>query len=163
MPTATRLPPILAAGLLAIAMGPAHAQSVDRPLSEILQQAESRGTISMVERERGYWEIVSCDNRGRCTEHRHDPATGHELRSRARAVKAETLPPPDAQPLSAIVASLEERNLGNITEIDFDDGEWEIDVRTGSGRSKRDRIELHVDPVNALITECSGRGNCPGR
>lgn len=164
MPTAIRSPRILAVAALVLATTfHVQAQSAERPLSQILQQAESRGTISMVERERGYWEIVSCNARGECSEHHHDPATGRELRHLARAVKADAMPPPDAQPLSAIVASLEERNLGKITDIEFDDGEWEIDVRSGSGRSKRDQIELHVDPANALITECRGRGRCPQR
>lgn len=155
---------ISATCLLTIAiLLPAQAQSSRKPLSEILQLAESRGTISMVERERGHWEVVSCNTQGECTEYHHDPETGRELRNRARTAKADALPPADAQPLSAIVASLEERNLGNITDIDFDGGEWEIDLRTGSGRNKRDQIELHVDPRNAQITECSGRGSCPGR
>ena len=115
------------ASITTIAAQPA-ASAGDRPLSSILQSIEKEGIVSSVERERNRWEVLVCQRRGSCSELYLDPVTGKELR-RQREASFDRLPPADAKPLSAIVTSLEQRNLGNIVEIDFDDRRWEIDVQ----------------------------------
>ena len=142
----------LGASLSAAAVTPAGEQ----PLSSILQSVEKEGIVSSVERERNRWEVLVCQRRGSCQELYLDPVTGKELR-RQRETTFDRLPPADAKPLSAIVASLEQRNLGNIVEIDFDDRRWEIDVQPEEGR----RLELYVDPVSGAITRCRGGAGCP--
>lgn len=142
----------LGASLSAAAVTPASEQS----LSTILQSVEKQGIVSSVERERNRWEVLVCQRRGSCHELYLDPVTGKELR-RQREASFDRLPPPDAKPLSAIVAALEQRNLGNIVEIDFDDRVWEIDVLPEEGR----RLELYVDPVSGAITRCRGGAGCP--
>ena len=143
------------ASMAAIAAQPA-ASAGDRPLSSILQSIEKEGIVSSVERERNRWEVLVCQRRGTCQELYLDPVTGKELR-RQRETTFDRLPPADAKPLSAIVTSLEQRNLGNIVEIDFDDRRWEIDVQPEEGR----QLELYVDPVSGAITRCRGGAGCP--
>ena len=142
----------LGASVVAMAVTPVG----DKPLSAILQSVEKQGTVSSVERERNRWEVLVCQRRGSCSELYLDPVTGKELR-RQREASFDRLPPADAKPLSAIVTSLEQRNLGNIVEIDFDDRRWEIDVQPEEGR----RLELYVDPVSGAITRCRGGAGCP--
>ena len=142
----------LGASVVAMAVTPVS----DKPLSAILQSVEKQGTVSSVERERNRWEVLVCQRRGSCSELYLDPVTGKELR-RQREASFDRLPPADAKPLSAIVGALEQRNLGNIVEIDFDDRVWEIDVLPEEGR----RLELYVDPVSGAITRCRGGAGCP--
>ena len=142
----------LGASVVAMAVTPVS----DKPLSAILQSVEKQGTVSSVERERNRWEVLVCQRRGSCSELYLDPVTGKELR-RQREASFDRLPPADAKPLSAIVAALEQRNLGNIVEIDFDDRVWEIDVLPEEGR----RLELYVDPLSGAITRCRGGAGCP--
>ena len=68
----------------------------------------------------------------------------------------ERMPPRDARPLSAIALSLEQRGLGGITDVEFDNRQWDVDVRNAQGQ----RAELKVDPMTAEITRCRGRA-CP--
>jgi hypothetical protein len=56
-------------------------------------------------------------------------------------------PPPNAKPLSAIVKALEDRGYKVITEIEFEDGKWEVEVQQASGKE----LELHVDPLSGQI------------
>ena len=142
----------LGTSLAALAVTPAS----DKPLSATLESVEEQGTVASVERERNRWEVLVCQRRGSCNELYLDLVTGKELR-RQRENSFDRLPPTDAKPLSAIVASLEQRNLGNIVEIDFDDRVWEIDVLPEEGR----RLELYVDPVSGAITRCRGGAGCP--
>lgn len=141
--------------MAAFAAEPAAATG-DMPLSAILQSAEKSGRVVSVERERNRWELLVCSRRGSCNELYLDPVTGRELR-REREATFDRLPPADAKPLSAVVAALEQQNLGTITEIDFDDRLWEIDVLPGEGR----RIELYVDPMTGAIVRCRGGAGCP--
>ncbi|ADJ28184.1 PepSY domain-containing protein [Nitrosococcus watsonii] len=55
-------------------------------------------------------------------------------------------PPQDGKPLSEIVKSLEEQGFKQISEIEFDDGKWEVDVYKDN--QKR---ELEVDPSSGEI------------
>lgn len=41
---------------------------------------------------------------------------------------ADELPPPDGKPLSTILKSVEDKQLGSIVEAEFDDGLWEVKV-----------------------------------
>ena len=59
---------------------------------------------------------------------------------------ADTPPPPNAQPLSRIIATVEgsAQNLAYIEDVSWDDdGYWEVEYRTTEGRE----VEIRVDPV----------------
>ena len=56
-------------------------------------------------------------------------------------------PPPNAKPLSEIVKALEDHGYKVITEIEFEDGKWEIEVHQVNGKE----LELHVDPISGQI------------
>jgi len=70
------------------------------------------------------------------------------LAARADWFRDET-PPPNAKPLSTIIKTVEERNLGTITEVEFDDGKWEIEVHQAGGKE----IEVHVDAISGQISQ----------
>lgn len=57
-------------------------------------------------------------------------------------------PPANAKPLSEIIKALEDQGYKQITEIAFDDGVWEIEVRQADGTE----VELKADPVSGDIT-----------
>ncbi len=59
---------------------------------------------------------------------------------------ADDRPPAGAKPLSVIVYDLERTQTDLITEIDFDDGKWEIEARKGD-----EWVELHIDPRSGEI------------
>ena len=69
------------------------------------------------------------------------------LIARADWFRDET-PPPNAKPLSTIIKTVEDRGYGTITEVEFDDGKWEIEVHQAGGKE----IEVHVDAVSGQIT-----------
>lgn len=57
-------------------------------------------------------------------------------------------PPPDVKKLSEIVLMLEQAGFGPISEIEFDDGHWEVDTyRNGERRAG------YVDPRTGEITK----------
>ena len=143
------------ASIAAVAAVPAPAAG-DKPLSAILESVEKRGRVVSVEREWRRWEVLSCSRRGICHQTYLDPVSGRQLR-REREGAFDRLPPADAKPLSAVVASLEQQNLANIVEIDFDDRVWQISVQPEEGR----RIELNVDPATGAILRCRGGAGCP--
>lgn len=60
---------------------------------------------------------------------------------------SEELPPAGAKPLSEIIKSLEDRGYKNISEVEFEDGAWEIDAHPADGKE----VEIHVDPVAGKI------------
>lgn len=70
------------------------------------------------------------------------------LIARADWFRDET-PPPNAKPLSIIIKAVEDRNMGTITEVEFDDGKWEIEVHQAGGKEK----EIHVDAISGQITD----------
>lgn len=144
-----------AASMAAVAAVPASSTG-DKALSAILESVEKQGRVISVEREWRRWEVMSCSRRGICHETFLDPATGRQLR-RERESAFGRLPPADAKPLSAVVASLEQQNLGNVVEIDFDDRVWQIGVQPEEGR----RLELDVDPATGAILRCRGGKGCP--
>ncbi len=142
--------------LLWTACAAASAQPGDKPLSDILKPVEAHGTAISADLKRNRWEVMVCQRRGVCTEFYLDRATGEELR-REREVDLAPFPPQGAKPLSAIAASLEQRGLGGITEVEFDErGQWDVEVRTAQSQ----RLKMRVDPMSAEITRCRGQG-CP--
>jgi hypothetical protein len=56
-------------------------------------------------------------------------------------------PPANAKKLSEIVKTLEDQGLGGITEIEFEDGVWKIEVHNPDGSE----TDLRVDPVSGQI------------
>ncbi|HXS07314.1 MAG TPA: PepSY domain-containing protein [Rhizomicrobium sp.] len=56
-------------------------------------------------------------------------------------------PPANAKPLSVIIKSLEDRGYKTISEVEFEDGKWEVEVHQANGKE----MELHVDPINGLL------------
>ncbi len=69
------------------------------------------------------------------------------LVARADWFRDET-PPANAKPLSIIIKTVEDRHYGTITEVEFDDGKWEIEVHQPGGKEK----EIYVDAISGQIT-----------
>ena len=112
-----------------------------KPLSALLKSLEGQelGVFTSTEFDEGWWEIKVC-KAGACQKLYIDPKSGEEKRRR-QADSHDELPPANAKPLSAIVQSIEDRGLGAIREIEFDEGFWEVELRR-DGRN----IKLYVDP-----------------
>ncbi|WP_295436756.1 hypothetical protein [uncultured Thiodictyon sp.] len=130
-----------------------------KPLSEILQGIEQRAgeVIFSADFSSGSWEILACEAGGRqCRQIDVDPQTGAERRSSPEDT-SDTLPPSNGKSASQIARSIEERTLGVITELEYDDPQWEVQVRPDRGRAK-----LYVDPISADVRRCIGRA-CPPR
>lgn len=68
------------------------------------------------------------------------------LVARADWFRDET-PPANAKPLSVIIKTVEDRHYGTITEAEFDDGKWEIEVHQAGGKER----EIYVDAVSGQI------------
>ena len=158
-----RLRPLLATLLLALAGGGAWATEVPpadaQPLSQILEAVEKNhpGVIVSADFDERRWEVVSCSADGRsCRELRIDPRTAKTLRD-SRDMNFDIRPPGGGKTAAQIARAIEERKLGTISEIEFDDPVWEVTVH-GSGV----RAKLYVDPASGDIQRCRGRG-CPAR
>jgi hypothetical protein len=150
----------LAAITLVVAGLPLAAQTAadgSLPLSDILRIVEADGvrTVYSAEAHRRSWEVVSCEGRSRiCREDVLDPNTGALRNSSTEAVW--TLPPEGALPASEIAAMVEGMNIGAITEMDFDDREWDVEIRASIGS----RAELKINPMTGVARRCEGRA-CP--
>jgi hypothetical protein len=115
-------------------------------LSAIVQSVERQdlGIIRSVEYERdwwklnGRWEVSVCKER--CVEIYIDARSGMEER-RKSGDSEDPLPPMDGKALSAISRSVEERKAGVITEMEFEDGRWEVELRRNYKKSN-----LNIDP-----------------
>ena len=158
-----RVRPLLATLLLALACGGAWAAEVPpadaQPLSQILEAVEKNhpGVIVSADFDERRWEVVSCSADGRsCRELRIDPRTAKTLRD-SRDMNFDIRPPAGGKTAAQIARAIEERKLGTISEIEFDDPVWEVTVH-GSGV----RAKLYVDPASGDIQRCRGRG-CPAR
>ncbi|HRH87598.1 MAG TPA: PepSY domain-containing protein [Rubrivivax sp.] len=154
--------PLLAALLLALA-GSASATEVPpadaKPLSQILEAVEKNhpGVIVSADFDERRWEVVSCSADGRsCRELRIDPRSAKTLRD-SRDMNFDIRPPAGGKSAAQIAHTIEERKLGTISEIEFDDPVWEVTVNGNGVRAK-----LYVDPVSGDIQRCRGRG-CPAR
>lgn len=58
------------------------------------------------------------------------------------------LPPSNAKPLSVIIKSVEDRGYKVISEVEFEDGKWEVEAHQANGKE----IELQVDPITGQMT-----------
>jgi hypothetical protein len=56
-------------------------------------------------------------------------------------------PPAGTKPLSEIIRALEDQGLGGITEVEFDDGVWKIEVHQPDGKE----LDIRVDPMSGQI------------
>jgi hypothetical protein len=74
------------------------------------------------------------------------------------AVQAGDAPPRESKPVSEIIKSVEGQNAGTITDVESDDGLWEVEVykdgkastlyldpKTGQLNHRRDGTEVHED------------------
>jgi hypothetical protein len=113
-----------------------------KPLSAILKLVEDQriGSISVAEFDDGLWEVEVCDAEA-CQKLYLDPLTGEE--KRRRKTDSDEIPPANSMPISTIIHSVEDRGLGAVTEVDFDDGVWEVELLK-DGR----KIKLAMDPMN---------------
>ena len=56
-------------------------------------------------------------------------------------------PPANAKPLSVIIKAVEDQGYKTITEVEFEDGKWEIEIHQPGGKES----EIHVDPMTAKV------------
>ena len=56
-------------------------------------------------------------------------------------------PPANAKPLSEIIKSVEDKGYKTITELEFDDGVWKVEVHQPDGKE----VHIKVDPVSGAI------------
>jgi uncharacterized membrane protein YkoI len=112
-------------------------------LSSILEkvEAEQIGVVIEAEHEHGKWEIESCKPDG-CTDIKFDAKTGAELKRKSEK-SDDALPPEGAKPLSEIVKIFEDHHYP-ITEIEFEDGVWEV-YWIKDGR----KVKSYLDPMTA--------------
>jgi hypothetical protein len=138
------LPTLLVFGLLLAPLSVAGAGELpspgSMPLSAILKSLEEQGlgVITEAEFDDGLWEVKICDA-GACQKLYIDPMSGEE--KRRRETGSDEIPPADAMPLSTIVQSVDAGGLWVVTEVHFDDGFWEVELRK-AGR----KVKLAIDP-----------------
>lgn len=139
---------LLGTGLLLTVLMAAQAGEVPpkdgKPLSELIKSVEDQkaGVITEVEFDDGLWE-VEVHKGSTKTEFCLDPKSGKVIRQQNSTDRREALPPKDGKPLSAIVKSLEGQKVGVITEVEFDDGYWEVTVRRDG-----QKIKMDIDPMS---------------
>lgn len=122
------------AAMRAMGLPPSDGQS----LAAIVQSVERKdlGAIGSIEYERdwwrvgGSWEFTVC--REGCFKLYIDPRTGEEGRRELDESKRE-LPPANTQSPSAIAKSFENGRFGFITEIEFEQGAWQVEFREARG------------------------------
>ncbi len=116
---------LITAGLLA-SWQPALAANT--PLSTILETVAEKypGTLTEAELDKNTWEIKSCDAQS-CVKAYVNPTSG-EIRS-TKKIDYVDLPSKDAEPLLSIVKRIEAAQVGEIIDIEFNRGQWEIELR----------------------------------
>jgi hypothetical protein len=112
-----------------------------KPLSAIIKSVEDLGlgVIRAAEFDDGLWEVAVCKGRD-CLDLYMDPRTAQEQR-RKNDDTDDALPPGGAKPLSEVIRSLEAQNLGTITDVEFENGFWETELRK-DGR----KVRVDLDP-----------------
>lgn len=136
--------PLLCLAFLILSWSGAHADKLPppkaKPLSSILMAVENQniGQIIEAEFDDGLWEVKTCQVQNYQKIYL-DPVTGQEQRPRKSKNK---VPPANALPLSSIVQTIEDRKLGSIIEVEFDDELWKIKLRK-DGRE----IKMSVNPM----------------
>lgn len=132
---------LMAVGMLA---GVGFSRVMDLPpadgmsLVAIVESVERKdiGVVQSVEYERawwqlrGVWEVKVC--KARCVRMEIDPMTGAELRRKSEELKDE-LPPSNTRTASHVARSFEAGRLGNVTEIEFEHGAWQVRFRDRRG------------------------------
>ena len=105
------------------------------PLSTILRSVESQhlGTIAEAEFDDGLWQVKACQATS-CDKLYLDPTTGKEVRRRKSG--SESLPPAGAMALSAVIQRAESSQRGRVSEVEFDHGHWEVELRNGTRKTK---------------------------
>lgn len=66
-------------------------------------------------------------------------------------------PPPDAQPLSMIAKTIEDRGYRQIVEIEYDGGTWVVKAHQVDGK----KVVIFVNPVSGSITKEAPPGYFP--
>ncbi len=112
-----------------------------KPLSLILKSVEEQesGSISEAEFDDGLWEVKVCATDG-CQKLYINPKSGKE--KRRKRTGSDEIPPANAMALSTIIQSVEARKLGTITDVEFDDGFWDVELL-----KRGHEIELVIDPM----------------
>lgn len=116
-----------------------------KPLSKILQSVEEQksGVVAEVEFEDGLWEVTVCEADA-CEELHIDPESGGVKQTEKTG--SEETPPDNAMQLSKIVQTVEDREQGIVTEVEFDDEVWEIELLKNG-----EEMELEIDPATGEI------------
>lgn len=131
---------LLAAGALSANAGELPPQGSE-PLSTILKLVESQhlGTIAEAEFDDGLWQIKACPSTG-CDKLYVDPATGKEVRRKKSG--PEELPPAGSIAISTVIQHVETNQRGRISEVEFEHGPWQVELRNGIHKTK-----LLINPV----------------
>ncbi|WP_157639865.1 PepSY domain-containing protein [Lamprocystis purpurea] len=148
----------LALALITPATAGSRPPAGSKPLSEILQGIEQRAgeVVFSADFSSGSWEILACKAGGQgCREIEVDPQTGEE-RSSSPEDTSDALPPSNGKTASQIARSIEGRNLGVIAELEYDDPQWEAQIRPDRGH-----VKLYVDPISAEVRRCVGHACTP--
>lgn len=141
----------------AVVAGTAASAQSALPLSDILRMVEADGvrTVYSADAHMRGWEVVSCEGRSRiCREDLLDANTGAVRQSETEGVLR--LPPEGSLPASQIAAMVEGMAIGAITEMEFDDRVWDVEVRASIGS----RADFELDPMTGATLRCEGRA-CP--
>ena len=129
----------LMAAVIALSMSPfAFASDTppagSTPLSSILNaNASADSTIVSAEFDDGLWELEVCATNA-CEKVYVDPKTGKE--TRRRAIRNQSRPAAGSVSIAQIAAQEEKGGNGTITEIEFDDGRWEVTLDRNGEDSK---------------------------
>lgn len=148
----------LAAGLLLGTVPFASAGDIPpagaKPLSEVIKSvaAADLGVITEAECDDGLWEITFQKDARQITLF-VDPVSMKEKRRKQEDDSSSDVPPTDAKPLAEILRSVEAGGSGAITEVEFDDGVWEVEVYQNKRKQK-----LYIDPATG-----NPRAAGPGR
>jgi uncharacterized membrane protein YkoI len=74
-------------------------------------------------------------------------AVGASIASARAGWFSDETPPAGAKPLSEVIRMLEDQGVRTITEIEFEDGVWKIEVHQPDGTE----VDLKVDPMTGQI------------
>lgn len=112
-----------------------------KPLSTLVRSLEEQklGIVTSIEFDDGLWEI-EIYKAGAETKLFLDPVSG-EIKHQFPDDGDGELPPEEGKPLSTIIESLEKQNLGTITNVEFDDGLWDVEIQKDGAET-----ELRIDP-----------------
>jgi uncharacterized membrane protein YkoI len=149
---------LLAAGLLlagATVVMAGMPPKDSKPLSEILKMVEGQkaGVIFEAEFDHGLWEVEVYKNNTEITFYL-DPKSGKESRRSESNDRPSELPPQDGKPLSEIVKAVESETGGVVTDVEFDDGFWEVTV-SKDGR----KMKMDLDPRSGQATTSTRSAN----